>query len=66
MGYFWRHILLGLGFGYPPCCVLRFAWTRKFDPFKMQALERGVCDLGERGAVFVPCELFHHAHRQIA
>lgn len=47
----WR---AGLRYGYPVCCVLRFALSHG-----EQARRRGVCVRGAHAAVWVPCRIFH-------
>ena len=59
-----RYIRLGLKFGYPLCCILRF--SLRVRPFP--GAKRGGCDNGpdrfdsewtDGRSVFVPCNIFH-------
>ena len=59
-----RYIRLGIKFGYPPCCILRFAL--RIHPYP--GARRGGCDNGpdrfdsewtDGRSVFVPCNVFH-------
>ena len=60
-GYFRK----GLGFGYPPCCSLRFAWDLRFgrDPYQRRGV-RFTGKLSEEAGLdsYVPCRIFHRSH----
>lgn len=49
---------MGLGFGYPICCVLAFAFDRGLSGTK-----RGVHYSRDGEDFWVPCGLFHKTHR---
>lgn len=53
----WKYLLLGLGYGYPICCVLRFM----ADPLDVpSACVRGFkYKGGEHEGGWVPCCIFH-------
>lgn len=59
----------GIAYGYPLCCVLRFAWTDARRDGKIisikdaQAVRRGVVDRGDKNQ-FVPCLVFHKPTRK--
>lgn len=62
-----RHVRLGLWFGYPPCCVLRWS-VQNALPDRLrghQAEDRGVVHVGPsrrrlgETAQYVPCGVFH-------
>ena len=55
-----RHIVLGVRYRYPLCCVARFVIDSIVRPNYMQAVERGVVHRLDRDSVFVPCGVFHH------
>lgn len=56
-----RDLHRGLGYGYPPCCVLSYA----LDPYPLRAARRGIVERGYRanGQTYrwVPC--MYHKHR---
>jgi hypothetical protein len=55
------HTKWGLHYGYPLCCILRFAVERVVNPRGEPARERGVRYIGDPGEDhgYVPCNLFH-------
>lgn len=57
---FRTHLGLGIAYGYPVCCALRFSFQARGS--RGQALERGVASVdGSKERVFVPCGIFHRA-----
>ncbi len=56
------HVREGLRWGFPLCCVLRFAVERALNPAGEPARKRGVCDAGPDNP-YVPCNLFHHKEK---
>lgn len=55
-----RHVRSGVRFGYPLCCVLRYAWdhlTKKADWPGAGAVRGGI---DTKRSTWVPCGIFHH------
>lgn len=51
-----RHLFLGIGFGFPLCCVLRWTVEHWFGD-KGQAKRRGMRRTAH--GAYVPCGVFH-------
>jgi hypothetical protein len=57
---FLGNVFLGIWYGYPICCVLKWSWIHVTDDDCWQAVSRGGRK-NKRGQTYVPCLIFHQA-----